>query len=97
MILNILFSSGREEGRGLQRGGQGFKEDGVVTHHGELALSLLVLCGDSAMWEKAGECSRTCLLPEGLGQGFIFQPPRQWEDGLARRPGLSVLLSVQAV
>lgn len=35
----------------------------------------------------------------GLGQGFIFlqkaaSHPDKWEDGLARHPGLSALLSV---
>lgn len=100
--LNILFGSGREREKGLQQGVQDFKEDGVVTCCGEPVLSPLVRCGDSATWERAGECSRTCLLPEGSRTGLYLptegsQPPRQWEDGLARHPGLSALLSVRAV
>lgn len=42
----------------------------MVTCHGEPFLLPLVLCGDSAVWERAGECSRTCLLLEGTRTGL---------------------------
>lgn len=65
--LNILFGSGREGEKGLQRGVQDFKEDGVVTRCGEPVLSPLVLCG-KGLTSAAGHASS----PRGLGQGFIF-------------------------
>lgn len=83
----------------MHRGVQDFKE---VTHSGEPVLSPLVWCGDSAVWERAGECCRICPLPKGARTGLYLptegsQPPRQWEHVLARHPALSILLSVLAV
>lgn len=63
----------------------------MVTCRGEPVLSPLVQCGDSAMWERAGECSRTSLLPEESRTGLFLPeegswPPREWEAW----PGMQV-------
>ena len=88
-----------EGGRCLQKGVQDFEEDGAVTCCGEAVAPQLIQCWGSALRERASVCRRMCLLPEAARRGLSLptegsQPPGQREDGLARHPGLSVLLSV---